>query len=744
MPTPPRPVNAMPELLQTAIAHHQAGRLDAAEPLYRQILSAAPGHADALHLLGVVLHQRGGHAEALGLIRRAVELNPGQAGYHLNLGEVRRALGDAAGAETEAREALRLHPGHADALNNLGLTLEALGRPDEALTHYEAALAARFGWATPYRHAATLLRAAGRPFEAAAYLREALRVCGDAPLVGHQLGQLLLELGLPDEALTHAAEAARLRPDLAEPLTGHGDALAALGRGDEARACYEQAIRLAPALALPHTQLGRLLKDAARPAESLACFAEASRCDPAAADPHALAAAALYDLGQPEAAAAGYRAALRLRPGDAHTWNALGYVLQDIGDFAAAGDVYREAIRLDPATSADARLNLGLMLSESGDAAGAVASFRAALRLVPHHAEALSALGMTLRDKMEPAEVAAAEVALARGTLTPPRRAILEYGLAQVMDARGDTARAAALAADANGIVDGVARRAGRGYDPLEHRAYVDQIVAAFPAEHFARVRGWGLDTDVPVFVLGLPRSGTSLVEQVLASHPRVFGAGELNDIRDLYRSLPALTGRQLPGIECVGDLTRAGVETLAHRYLDRVRGLAPAANRITDKMPDNYLMVGLIATLFPTARIVHCRRDVRDTALSCWLTNFKHIRWAADQVAIGQRVRDYLRLMDHWHAVLPGRMLEVDYEAVVADLEGNARRLLDWCGLDWDPACLAFHETRRVVRTSSMAQVREPLYTRSVRRWERYRDAIGPLLATIGEVPEAEAVRRS
>ena len=259
--------------------------------------------------------------------------------------------------------------------------------------------------------------------------------------------------------------------------------------------------------------------------------------------------------------------------------------------------------------------------------------------------------------------------------------------------------------------------------------------MAAYPADHFERVRDWGLATEVPVFVLGLPRSGTSLVEQILASHPRVFGAGELNDIRDLYRALPGLTGRQSPGVECVGDLTRGTVEALARRYLDRVRGLAPDATRITDKMPDNYLMVGLIATLFPAARIIHCRRDVRDTALSCWLTNFKHIRWAADQVAIGERVRDYRRLMAHWGEVLPGRLLEVDYEAVVADLEGNARRLLDWCGLDWHPACLAFHETRRVVRTSSMAQVREPLYARSVRRWERYREAIGPLLATIGEV---------
>ncbi|OWK39909.1 tetratricopeptide repeat-containing sulfotransferase family protein [Fimbriiglobus ruber] len=726
-------------VMQSAISHHQAGRLDAAESLYQQVLRAEPNHADAIHLFGVLLHQRGRHAEALDLIRRAADLNPGQAAYHVNLADVRRALGDFAGAEADCREALRFQPANADAAYNLGLVLEAVGRSDEALAQYESAMAARFGWTAPYLNAGNFLRSTGRLYEAAAYYREAVRVCGDAPMVRYQLGQLLLELGLHDEALIHATEAARLRPDRPEALSGLGDAFTAVGRHDEALAVYRQAVRLAPGLASTHSQMGRLLTGIGQRAEALVCFAEASRCDPVAAEPHVFAAATLYELGHVAEAADRYREAIRLGPDDARTHNSLGYVLQDAGDLIAAAAAYREAIRLDPAGSADARLNLGLLLTESGDPTGAIESFRASLQLDPYHPEALSALGMTLRDKIDPAEVAAAEVALARGRLTPERQATLEYGLAQVMDARGDYARAAALVADANGIFTGLARRTGQEYTPAEHHDYVDQIIRSYPAEHFARVRGWGLDTDVPVFVLGLPRSGTSLVEQILASHPRVFGAGELNDVRDLYRSLPNLTRKSAPGVECVADLTRDGVESLARRYIDRVRGLAPEAARVVDKMPDNYLMIGLIATLFPTARIIHTRRDVRDTGLSCWLTNFKHIRWAADQVAIGERVREYVRLMDHWRTVLPGRMLEVDYEQIVADLEANARRLLAWCGLEWEPACLAFHQTRRVVRTSSMVQVREPLYSRSVRRWERYREFIGPLLATIGEVIDRE-----
>jgi hypothetical protein len=306
---------------------------------------------------------------------------------------------------------------------------------------------------------------------------------------------------------------------------------------------------------------------------------------------------------------------------------------------------------------------------------------------------------------------------------------VLQYGLAQVMDARGLFHRAADLTRQANECFLEAARQRGKPYDPIEHHLYVDQIIRAFSREHFERVRGWGLETDVLVFVLGLPRSGTSLVEQILASHPQVFGAGELTCLRSAYRSIPALVGEQAPGVECIDRLDQAAVQTLAGQYLDRLRRLAPEAARIVDKMPDNYLMLGLIATLFPRARVIHTRRDVRDVGLSCWMTHFKHIRWACDLEHIGTRIREYLRLMEHWRRVLPLPMLEIDYEEVVAGLEPAARRLVAWCGLEWDRACLAFHQNKRVVRTASMTQVREPLYRRSLQRWKSYRDEIAPLL---------------
>jgi hypothetical protein len=336
---------------------------------------------------------------------------------------------------------------------------------------------------------------------------------------------------------------------------------------------------------------------------------------------------------------------------------------------------------------------------------------------------------MTLRDRFPAEDLAAAERVLAHAHVPGQRRAVLQYGLAQVMDARGQYGRAAEYARQANEYCKEAARQRGQPYDPDEHVLHVDQLIRAFSPAHFERVHGWGLETEVPVFVVGLPRSGTSLTEQILASHPRTHGAGELVFIRAAYRGIPALVGEQGPGVECVDQLGRAHVRVLASEYFDHVQRLAPDADRIVDKMPDNYLMLGLIATLFPRVRVIHMRRDLRDVGLSCWLTYFRHIRWAYDLEHIGRRTQQYLRLMEHWRRVLPLPMLEVDYEEVVADLEPAARKLVAWCGLEWDPACLAFHRTKRIVRTPSMTQVREPLYARSVGRWRHYRDVLGPLL---------------
>ena len=281
---------------------------------------------------------------------------------------------------------------------------------------------------------------------------------------------------------------------------------------------------------------------------------------------------------------------------------------------------------------------------------------------------------------------------------------------------------------------------------PADHDRFVDGLVKAFDPDFFTRTAQGGTlaprvpwdsrsesSTKRPVFVFGLPRSGTTLVEQVLASHSRIHGAGELRLARQSFEAIPSILSRPGTPMANVPYLDAAAVRRLGERHEERLLQLARAEMAcVVDKMPDNYLYVGLLAALFPQATFIHCQRDLRDIAVSCWMTDFRSIRWANDPAHIATRFRNYRRVMDHWRAVLPTQIHEVRYEDTVADLEGVARRLIAACGLDWEPGCLEFYRTRRPVRTASVTQVRQPVYKRSVARWKHYEGPLADLFASL------------
>ena len=281
----------------------------------------------------------------------------------------------------------------------------------------------------------------------------------------------------------------------------------------------------------------------------------------------------------------------------------------------------------------------------------------------------------------------------------------------------------------ANALALEIARRHGRAYVPAEHERFVDGLLRSVRAGVLSPACRRGVPTQRPVFVVGLPRSGTTLIEQVLASHSRVHGAGELRLARQRSRPSPQ---RRWAAVRvrrwiAAGTSTRrpcgAWPSTISKHVC--TASTEAGAERIVDKMPDNYMYLGLLAVMFPRATFIHCRRDLRDVAVSCWMTDFRSIRWANDPQHLASRFQQYRRVMEHWQAVLPATVHEVDYEEAVSDLEGVARRLVAACGLEWEPACLEFHRTQRPIRTASVVQVRQPVYRQSVgagrttnRRW--------------------------
>jgi tetratricopeptide (TPR) repeat protein len=472
----------------------------------------------------------------------------------------------------------------------------------------------------------------------------------------------------------------------------------------------------------------------------MAWYQRALQLDPNSARIHCNAASLLAEQEKYDDALVVYRRALELDPTYAEAHCGIGGVRHEQGHFEEAQAHYREALRHKPDLPA-AHCALGTVREELGDFRDAENCWRTALRYDARLAGAYSALATLLRGKLSDDDLAAMRKLLADPDLHDGRRSALHFGLAQVLDSHGSYEEAAESLRQANALALAGAQKRGQGYDPQAHTRFVARMMAVCSPAFFERVRGIGVDSERPIFIVGLPRSGTTLTEQVLASHSQVFGAGEQRLGREDFEALAAHEDQAL---EALAHLELSTARRIGGQHLEQLRQLNNERPRVADKMPDNYLYLGLLATLFPKAKFIHCRRDLRDIAVSCWITNFSSIRWANDPGHIAARFEEYRRIMDHWRQVLPVPVLEIDYEETVADLEGVARRLVDWCGLEWEPGCLAFHEGKRPVRTASVAQVRQPIYTRSVARWKHYETALGSLFDALGPIQHAPPTARA
>ena len=375
---------------------------------------------------------------------------------------------------------------------------------------------------------------------------------------------------------------------------------------------------------------------------------------------------------------------------------------------------------------------MGGLAEEQGRMEDAEAAFRTALQLQPLFPVPHARLATLLRGKLPDEDLAALEQRLTDANLPQAPRARLLFGLAHVLDHRGEHARAAECLREANAISKELAK-GNREYVPAEHERFIGGLIRLFDSEFFARNAGSGHDSRRPVFVFGLPRSGTTLVEQVLSSHSGIHGSGELRLARQTFEAIPPTLDRPGPPIECVPFLDGPALRKLGDLHLERLRAIAgDRTDRVVNKMPDNYMYLGILSVIFPRATFVHCRRDLRDIAVSCWMTDFRSIRWANDLEHLASRFQQYRRVMDHWESVLPATIHHVNYEETVEDLESVARRLIAACGLAWEPACLEFHRNERPIRTASVTQVRQPVYKRSVARWKKYESDLGELFAAL------------
>ncbi|MEX1109344.1 MAG: tetratricopeptide repeat protein [Dongiaceae bacterium] len=420
------------------------------------------------------------------------------------------------------------------------------------------------------------------------------------------------------------------------------------------------------------------------------------------------------------------RKALRVKPDFNDALINLGRTLRNLGRPDEAIECYRRAVRDERRPAA--LIGLAWALAESGSMDEAVALLRDVLAANPNEVHAYTVLAKIRRFEETDPEPATVETLLAGRTIGTQERIRLHYAAGKIMNDLGryDRAMEHFTAGKQLEAVD---------YDPDRHDRFVDRIVETFTPALFDRLANAGDPTDRPIFIVGMPRSGTTLTEQILASHPEIHGAGELTTIRKLASRVRVLAGGAgYP--EGTARLEPKSVATLAAVYRDLLAERSPTARRVTDKMPHNFLQLGLIQVLFPNARIVHCRRNPVDTCVSCFMNEFAESHgYSRDLGYLARYYRAYDRLMAHWRTVLRLPMLEFVYEETVTEPESRSRALVEFAGLEWNDRCLDFHRTDRSVQTISLWQVRQPIYDRSIERWRRYETHLGPLLDGLGDL---------
>jgi Tfp pilus assembly protein PilF len=649
----------------------------------------------------------------------------------LNLAAQHNQAGNLPEAEKLCLQILHEDPGHVEARYLLGVIDNRAGRHQRAIQNLRAVVQARPDFFDAYTFLGIALHTIGNPDEGVAAFRQAVQLRPNSPEALNNLGNALQMQGKAAEALDSLHRAVLLRPGYVGALINLGVALQKLGRLDEASQYYQQILFYVPNHAEAHNNLGGALLEQGKPAEAAVSLRQALFYKPDYANAHYNLGCALLKQEKLAEAAASFEQALRLAPNHIQAHSNLGMALHSLGKLDEAKAIFERALCLQPDFPIT-RFNLGNVLQHMGDFAGAEREYRTVLRIHPLYVDALWQLASLLGGKLPEGDRALLEERLGQTDLNDTDRSRLLFGLAEVCDAKGEYAWAAAKLREANALILAIQRQKGQPYDLVEQNArFVDNLIKAFTPAFFERVRGFGLESERPVFIVGLPRSGTTLLEQILAAHSHVFGAGELHLANEDYQALKTRFADH-NFFSALSDLQCDVVHLVAQHHLNQLHTLNSTAARVVDKMPDNYLLLGLLATLFPKAKFIHCRRDLRDVAVSCWMTHFIELPWSNDPEHIVARFRDYRRVMEHWRAVLPVPLLEVDYEETVADLAGVARRMVEWCGLAWEPACLKFHETARPVRTASVIQARQPVYTRSVGRWRNYERELSELFAAL------------
>lgn len=683
------------DAFKQGMAHYQKGHLKPAVALFSQIIQAVPKHAHAHQMLGLIAFQTNQYEPAVKAMTEAVRLQPQNPQFLANFVEVLRKADRTKEAIAIGKQAVQANPSNPATHSNLGLAYYDLEDLVEAEASQQRALAldADFGPAL------------------------------------NNLGSIARDNDHLDEAIEFYRTGLRANPEYSEVANNLVSVLIEAENFDEARELAETQLKKAPKNTDLQRNMGRIHMFANELDSAETCFRNAISLDEEKADNYVCLSQLLYEKNHPKLALLEAEKALRLEPESAAACHQVAMCKAQLGDINAGFEYYNKALELNPDMTAS-RIALGHLEMESGDFTSARAHFEEALKTSKDKLSAHVALARL--EKMTPDDPAfqALEAALPSADTMPAiKAAAYHYALGKSYEDlnRFDEA----FDHFANGAQT---KRTLIEYDPNESDRITSNIISAFDEKTIKCLRKSAISSDQPIFVVGMPRSGTTLTESILASHKSIFGAGELNYMQSLFGIRKNDNKSDISHVAAhmsEHDLTRN-----MGKYVESINTHAPGSPHIVDKMPANFQMIGLIHALLPNAKIIHIARNPIDTCLSCFTRIFERSQLHSyDQIELGRYFNNYVRIMNHWHQLLPeGSFHTVHYENLIDDIDTEARRIIDHCGLEWDPACLEFYKGNRRVRTASVQQVRQPLYSSSKGKWRKYATHLKPLLETIGD----------
>ena len=671
------------------------GRYKQAENVLRQIIKHKPSVSDAHSILGVVLNAQGNATEGVASLKRAIKLAPKIASYRSNLGEIQRQQGNLADALVTLQEAIALDPKNAQAYNNLGILRFDSGNYEEAVEAY----------------------------------RKAIELRPNFPEAHNNLSNALRRMGDVDGAIDAYQNALAIREVYPEAYNNMGTLLRELGKNEQAEHSLKKAIQQNPRYVEAYNNLAAIYYSEHKDVDALRLLTEALKLAPTDKRSLILTARIQQRRGAFAAAEQACRLALKTDPENAEAMTVLGIVLHELDQYEDALKLLEKAVELAPKNPES--LNFyGVALKSVGRLDDAREQILKGIELNPNMFGAYANLNdlvdfskeKELYDRIE----AIMEAAPDKNTdmMLP-----LHFAYAKALDDHGKHEKALE-----HYIAGGKLKRKQLKYVEAETFKFFDDIKKAFPAKIFKDRPYEGNQTDRILFIIGMPRSGSTLVEQILSSHGEVYGAGEvkyfsqaLHKLRDRFPSLSRFP-------QMASEMKPNHFKLVADGYEKALFKSAGDAKIVTDKLLTNYFFVGLLHLLFPNARFINTRRDPVDTCLSGFTKLFKDdMPHSYDLGELGRYYRQYDALMKHWEKVLPKGVLKVvEYEDVVADTEKEARAIIEFLGLKWDKKMLEFHKSNRPVKTASVAQVRKPIYKTAVKRWKKYGAGLQPLIDAI------------